>query len=79
MSDITLSDGREIEFDFTKVGYLEIRALTDPEQPDDEGDEIMARAIGWDLKEFQKLNYVDFRKLTQAFWKAALNPLSDPN
>jgi len=81
MSDITLSDGREITFDFKKLTITEFRDLRNPEKAgeDDKGDEILARVIGLTKKKLQDLSYYDYRLVTRTFWERAIDPLSDPN
>lgn len=79
MVDVTLSDGREVEFDLYKISMAEYRALLEVGQPPEEGDEMVARIIGWKADEVASLPYPDYRKLIRAFFRKASSPLDDPN
>jgi len=79
MSDVTLSDGREIEIDLFKCSLKEFRNLLDPGKPDEEGDEILGKVCGLSKAEIQSLPYPDYRALVRAFYSKARNPLADPN
>ena len=78
MADITLSDGREITFDFTKLTLKEYRALFDKAQAVDDEDTIVARVCGIEIDEYQSLSYADWKRLLQAFFKRSREPV-DPN
>ena len=62
MADITLSDGREITFDFTKLTLKEYRALFDKAQAVDDEDTIVARVCGIEIDEYQSLSYADCKR-----------------
>ena len=78
MADITLSDGREITLDFTKLTLKEYRALFDKAQAVDDEDTIVARVCGIEIDEYQSLSYADWKRLLQAFFKRSREPV-DPN
>jgi hypothetical protein len=79
MADITLSDGRALTFDLYQLTIKEYRSLFDKTQAQDEEDRLIARTAGLSLDEYQALPYPDFRRLAEAFFKKAREPLSDPN
>jgi hypothetical protein len=79
MADITLSDGRALTFDLYKLTIKEYRSLFDKTQAQDEEDRLIARTVGLSLDEYQALAYPDFRRLADAFFKKAREPLADPN
>ena len=71
---ITLHDGRELKLDLNQINIVEYRALRDPEQPEDEGDELMGKVSGLKLQEVQELSYPDYRLLVEKFYEIAINP-----
>lgn len=78
MADVVLS-GREITFDLEKMTIKEFRELFDPNQSDEKGDEIIARVSGMTADDISALSFVDYKKLSKAFFKKAKEPLADPN
>jgi hypothetical protein len=79
MSDVTLADGREIEFDLSKITIEEYRALFDPTQPNEEEYEILAKCARLKADEVRKLSLADWKRFGGAFFKKAREPLADPN
>jgi hypothetical protein len=79
MADITLSDGRQVVIDLNRVSMREFRALLDKDQKMEEGDATLAKAVGMAPEELLGLGHTDYRLLVAAFFKAAREPLADPN
>lgn len=77
MSDLTLSDGTEITFDFYKITRREWRGLFDKGEDDAVSDEKVARVCGLTVEKFDNLPYPDFRLLMKTFWEKARDPLAD--
>jgi hypothetical protein len=77
MADLTLKDGREIEFDLSKMSIAEYRSLFDPEKKADDGDEIIAKVTGLTDKEIGELPYPEYKKVAMAFFRKAAEP--NPN
>ena len=78
MADITLSNGREITFDFSKLTLREYRQLFDKKQTPDEEDRIVSLVSGIPLEEYQDMTYLDWKRLLLAFFKRSREPV-DPN
>lgn len=76
---ITLSDGRELAVDLTKITITEYRRLFKNETTPEEEDAFLAPCFGLTLEQFQALSYPDYKRVTNAFFEAAKNPLADPN
>jgi len=74
---IKLSDGTEFEIDLYKLTVSEVRTLLDNKKKEDDGDAILAKAVGMTAKQIASLPFPDYRKITRAFWQAIRNPLAD--
>lgn len=79
MSDVKLSDGRELNFDLYNLSMAEYRSLIDPAQPAEEGDALVGKCCGLSGDEVAALPQPDWRKLMRAFFEKAREPLADPN
>jgi hypothetical protein len=79
MVTVTLSDGRELTVDLTKISIREYRRLFIDETTLDEEDALLAPCFGLTLEEFQTLPYPDYKAATHAFFERARKPLADPN
>jgi hypothetical protein len=79
MANVTLSDGRTVEIDLNRVSMREFRALLDKDQKMEDGDATLAKAVGMTPEEVLSLGHTDYRQLVAAFFKAAREPLADPN
>ena len=79
MSDFTLHDKTEIDFDLSKMTYGEWRGMFDPKQPEHVADEILARVAGITMEKLESCDYIEFKRLFSAFLKKTREPLSDPN
>ena len=74
---VTLSDGRTVTYDLGRLTLREYRSLFEPSQPDADADAILSKVTG--LDDIGSLPYLDWRRLMQGFFKAAREPLADPN
>ncbi len=72
--DCVLSDGTEVFFDKHNIKMREWRSLFDPEQPEEEGEEIMARFACIPLEMMREITVYD-RQLLNA---AALLKMREP-
>lgn len=81
MADFKLKSGREIVFDFDAITLKELRVLENTTNPPtkEESDPLFARVCGITVDELEAIGSRDFMRLRRAFWKAAYNPLDDPN
>jgi len=79
MVTVTLSDGRELTVDLTKISIREYRRLFKDETTPDEEDVLLAPCFGLTLEEFEALPYPDYKRVTKAFFERARDPLADPN
>jgi len=79
MADVILSDGREINFDLSRITIREYRRLFDREQSEDEEFATLAKAAGISEEDVANLSYTDWRRFGQAFFAKAREPLADPN
>jgi len=78
MADVVIGN-REVIIDLSKLTIAEFRSLFDKEQKQEDEDEIMARVCGLTADELRELSYLDYKKLTGAFFKKARDPLADPS
>lgn len=79
MADVTLSDGREIEFDLSKLTIKEYRSLFDPSQPEEDEYGILGRVSGLSAEEIEELPLLEWKRFYGGFLKKAREPLADPN
>ncbi len=79
MADFTVSDGREIDIDLSKLTIKEWKSLFDPAQPDEDEFALIARVTGWEVKELENIKQPDYRLLMTAIVARSVNPVSDPN
>jgi hypothetical protein len=68
-----------VVIDLNKITIAEYRSLFDKNQTQDEEDQIIAKAAGLTVEELRALTYIEYRRLTAAFFDTAKNPLADPN
>ena len=76
---ITLSDGRELTVDLTKITISQYRHLFKNETTPEEEDALLAPCFGITVEEFETLPYPDYKRITKAFFDQARDPLADPN
>ena len=79
MSDLKLSDGREITFDFKSFTRGEFMELFDKKTGEKKTQEVIARASGLTVAQYLDMNFADSWLLVNTFWKRCNNPLADPN
>ena len=79
MADFTLSDGRDVDIDLSKLTIKEWKSLFNPAQPDEDEFALIARVTGWEVKEIENILQPDYQKLMVALYARAQNPVSDPN
>ncbi len=80
-ADVVLSDGREVVYDLTKLSVKEWRTLTNTENPMplDDQDALLLKVAGLEGEDSAEIPFLDYRKLSDGFWKAATRPLDNPN
>jgi hypothetical protein len=74
---VKLKDKRELSIDLYALTLLEVRQLLDTKKKDNEGDDILCKAVGLTKEELQALPFPDYRKITKAFWECVRDPLKD--
>jgi len=79
MPGITLSDGRKVAYDLSKISIREFRSLFKVEQLDADEWALLARVTGIPADEIGDLPYPDYRKLARGFFEAAKEPDADPS
>ena len=57
MADYTLSTGKEITFDLSKMTYGQWLGLFDPEEADEKSQDTIARVVGLETDELKALPY----------------------
>lgn len=78
MSDLTLSDGREVTLDLYKMSMKEYRAVFfDPKVEDAFANKVLENVSG--LKKVEELPQPDYRMLINKVYEKSTRPLSDPN
>jgi len=78
MADLTLHDGREIDFDLYKISVREWYELLDPNQERELEYDKIAKVTGLTVDDIQDLPLPDYRKLTRKFLELATKPDADP-
>ena len=76
MTDVKLSDGREIVFDLYKMTVRDWDHLTDPNQPKAEERATLAKVCGLSVDEIESLPYPDYHRITRGFVEACRDPLA---
>jgi len=79
MPDVTLSDGREITFDLHKISRRQYSELVSGKLTNDQDDALVGATCGLTPEQVSGLPFPDWRRLAQAFFKKAREPLADPN
>jgi len=78
MSDLKLSDGREVTIDLHKMSMKEYRAVFfDPKVDDELANKLLENVSG--LKKVEDLPQPDYRMLINKVYAMSIRPLSDPN
>jgi hypothetical protein len=78
MIDVTLSTGRVLAVDMSKVTIRAYRALFDPAQTHEQEDATVAKVLGISVDDLLSLSQPDYRRAVKAFFDAAKAPLDDP-
>ena len=80
MSDVVLSNGREITINLDNVSWGEHLGLFNDSESDERSDKTLAKAAGLDYKkEYLKLSVNDCKRIANAYFKKSSEPLADPN
>ena len=79
MSDFTLANGQDINFDLSKMSYGEWNGLFDVKEPRRKSDITLARVCNITVKELEDIPFPEYRLLFAAFLKKTREPLQDPN
>ena len=74
-ADLTLSDGREVVFNFNNISIREWRSLFDIKQGDEEEYRIVGKLIGIEAEEAANLGYEDWVGIVKAM-KAKVRELN---
>ena len=77
MADLTLKDGREINFDFEKITEEEYESMFSPKTGILDEKTWISTVGGLTVEEINKLSRKEYKKLAMAFYKAG--GASDPN
>ena len=78
MADVNIN-GLEITFDLERITITEYRKFATGALLSADDDEILARVCGQPVEWVGALSQPNYRRLTAAFFKAAREPLNDPN
>jgi hypothetical protein len=70
----TLSDGKEVDFDFSKVSRKEYQALFKTSQSDAAGDEVVSRITGLTIEQLDNMSQLDWARLIREMTRRAYNP-----
>jgi len=80
MSDFTLSSGKEITFDLTKLTHGQWKGLIRPTKGAEKEDAIISRCSDLSIEELDALGEREYRAIADAFVKRVVSPISsDPN
>lgn len=65
---IELSNGMQIEYDWSAITQKEWRILLDKETDTDTNDLIVGKLVGMTADELAELNPIDYRKVAVGIW-----------
>lgn len=74
---VILHSGHALPIDLYQMSLAEYRSLFDATQPPEVGDAIIAKVVGLTVAELTDLPQPDYRRVVQAVFKAAREPLAD--
>jgi len=74
---VTLTDGRQVTVDLSKISLKEHRSLFTPDQENE--DRLLARVAGMSVEDFTALQMADWKLITEVYFWLARNPVFDPN
>ena len=78
MSDLKLSDGREVEIDLYQISMKEYRDwFFDPQVEDKDVDNFIEKVTG--IKNASSLPQPDYRLIVNKVYEKSIRPVSDPN
>ena len=67
---VTLSNGREIEYDWSAISQTDWRVLSDKDTDPDTNDIIVGKLVGMSADELGDLNPIDYRKIAIGIWES---------
>ena len=79
MSDFTLANGQEVNFDLSQMTYGQWLGLFDTKESEERSDSTLARVCGLKVKDLKAIPFLEYKALFQAFLKKPREPLQDPN
>ena len=79
MADFEFTDGREIDFDLSKISIGEYKALFDRDQSDKDEYATLAKVSGVEAVDVEAMPLDDWKRFYKAFITKAIAPLDDPN
>ena len=79
MADFEFADGREIDFDLSKISIREYKALFDRDQSDEDEYATLAKVSGVKPDDVEEMPLDDWKRFYKAFITKATTPLADPN
>ena len=80
MKKVTLSDGRELSLDFSKVTTKEMRLALSAESTTEDTDAVLAKIAGVTYTELiEVISFLDYKVIGKAILDNVRNPLEDPN
>ncbi len=79
MADFEFADGREIDFDLSKISIREYKALFDRDQSDEDEYATLAKVSGVKPGDVEEMPLDDWKRFYKTFITKATTPLEDPN
>ncbi len=76
---VTLSDGREVTIDLSKITIAEHRSLFNAADKQENEDRLLSGVCGLALDKFQALPMCDWKLITEAYFWLVREPAYDPN
>ena len=67
---VELSNGAQIEYDWTKITQVELRKLAEKDLDVEISDTIVGKTVGMTADEMANLNPIDYYKGGAGFWKS---------
>lgn len=75
---VTLSDGREVIVDLSKITIKEHRSLFSADNKQENEDRLLSHVCGLKVEEFQNLPTWDWKLITDTYFWLFKNPTFDP-
>lgn len=79
MADFVLNNGKEINFDISKITRKDYKGFFDKTVTEEDDDKKLSRVSGLTVDEIESLEYPEYRRFISAFYKKCREPLADPN